>query len=177
MTKVPFIKSELAKKLANYKLPRYEELTPYPVVMRQLITILDNYLSIFCVPGEEQILTQSMINSYVRKKIVKAPEKKDYNKNQIIHFLIIGILKQVISIPEVSKLIKMQIKQYPIDVAYNYFCAEIEDALQVTFGSRSSEFKNTPKVVTPLTENVHSAVIAFANRIYVKQSIYFSEHG
>ena len=38
-----FEQSEIAKKLANYKLPRYNELSSFPVVMRQLIAILDNY--------------------------------------------------------------------------------------------------------------------------------------
>ena len=41
-----FEQSEIAKKLANYKLPRYDELSSFPVVMRQLIAILDNYFSI-----------------------------------------------------------------------------------------------------------------------------------
>jgi len=176
MDKLPFIKSEIAQKLANYKLPRYDELPAFPIVMRQLVSLLDRYLSIFVVPGEENLLTQSMINSYVYKKVIKAPEHKEYNNKQIIHLLSIGILKQVLSISDVAKLIEMQTNQYPIDVAYNYFCEEVENALKVTFDTRSfADFKNNPKVITPLTESVHSAVLAFANKIYVKQSIYFSE--
>lgn len=35
MNKVLFEQSETAKKFVNYKLPRYDELTPFPVVMRQ----------------------------------------------------------------------------------------------------------------------------------------------
>ena len=69
----------------------------------------------------------------------------------------------------------MAINQYPRKVAYEYFCNEVEDALRVTFATRSSEFKNMPKVVTPLNESVHSAVIAFANKIYVKQYLYYTE--
>ena len=78
-----FEQSEIAKKLANYKLPRYDELSSFPVVMRQLIKILDNYFSIFLLPDEEKFLTQSMINSYVYKKVIEAPVNKEYDKKQI----------------------------------------------------------------------------------------------
>ena len=40
MSELPFAQSEIAIKLANYKLPRYDELTPFPVVMRQLVRLL-----------------------------------------------------------------------------------------------------------------------------------------
>lgn len=173
---MPFIKSETAKKLANFKLPRYEDIISYPVAMRQLIAIIDGYLGIFHDPYEEEkLITPFMINSYVRKKVIEPPEGKDYNKNHILYLIVIGILKQVLSISEIGKILKMAINQYPYNVAYDYFCNEVEEALKVTFATRSSEFKNMPKVVTPLNESVHSAVIAFANKIYVKQYLYFTE--
>ena len=174
MSKITFEQSEIAKKLANYKMPRYDEMTPFPVVMRQLVSILDGYLSIFRAPGEEKLLTQSMINSYVHNKVVKAPENKEYTKNHIVHLICIGILKQVLSMDDISKILKLQTDQYSLEVAYNYFCDEIEQALSVTFGSRSfAELKHKPKVITPLSESARSAVIAFANKIYVKHSINF----
>ncbi|MCQ2739663.1 MAG: DUF1836 domain-containing protein [bacterium] len=172
-----FINSDIAKKLANYRLPRYEQLSSYPIIMSQLLAMLDDYLSIFTVPGEEKLLTQAMINSYVRKKIIEAPDNKTYTRKHIIHLISIGILKQVLSLSEAGMFVEQQIKQYPHEVAYNYLCAEIEDALKITFGSRKmSEFKNAPKIVTPLTEGIRSAVIAFANKIYVKQWLYYESH-
>ena len=174
---IEFIHSDIAKKLANYKMPRYEDIISYPVAMRQLIAILDDYLDIFKDPFEEEnLLTPFMINSYVRKKVIDPPENKDYNKNHIMYLIVIGILKQVLSISDIGKILHMAINQYPKKVAYEYFCNEVEEALKVTFATRSSEFKNTPKIVTPLNESVHSAVIAFANKIYVKQYLYYTEH-
>ncbi|MBQ7450391.1 DUF1836 domain-containing protein [bacterium] len=172
---IPFIHSEIAKKLANFKLPRYDEIVSYPVAMRQLIAILENYLNIFKDPFEEEKpLTPFMINSYVRKKVIEPPEGKDYNKKHIMFLIVIGILKQVLSISDIGKILKMAINQYPPETAYNYFCNEVEGVLNATFATRSS-FKNSPKVITPLNESVHSAVIAFANKIYVKQYLYFTE--
>lgn len=174
--KQDFLKTKKAVELAHYKMPRFDELISYPVFMHQLVAILDDYLSVFLVPGEEKLVTPTMINSYVRKKVISAPVNKEYNKKQLAYLLAIGILKQVLSITDIGKLLKMQEKQYPLEVAYNYFCAEIEDALKVAFGSRKlSEFKNAPKIVTNFAESFHSAVMAFANKIYVKQLIYFME--
>ena len=173
---IPFIHSKIAQNLANYKMPRYNELISSPVTMRQLISIIDNYLDIFRDPFEEEkLMTPFMVNSYVRKKVIEPPEGKNYNKNHLMYLLVIGILKQVLSISDLGKILEMAINQYPREVAYEYFCNEVEEALKVTFATRSSEFKNTPKIITPLNESVHSAVIAFANKIYVKQYLYFIE--
>ena len=172
---IPFIHSEIAKKLSNYKLPRYDEIVTYPVAMRQLIAIVDNFLDIFKDPfGEEKMMTPFMVNSYVRKKIIEPPEGKDYNKNHIMYLIVIGILKQVLSISDIGKILQMSIKQYPNETSYNYFCNEVEGVLKATFATRTA-FKNSPKVITPLNESVHSAIIAFANKIYVKQYLYFTE--
>ena len=173
---IEFIHSDIAKKLANYKMPRYEELLVKPVTMRQLIKNIDKYLDIFRDPFEnEKLMTPFMVNSYVRKKVIEPPDGKDYNINHVMFLIVIGILKQVLSISDIGKILEMAINQYPKQVAYEYFCNEVEEALKVTFATRSSEFKNTPKVVTPLNESVHSAVIAFANKIYVKQYLYYTE--
>ena len=172
---IEFIHSDIAKRIANFKLPRFDEIISYPVAMRQLIAILDDYLEIVRDPFEEEkLLTPFMVNSYVRKKIIGPPINKDYNKLHIMFLIVIGILKQVLSISDIGKILKMAMNQYAPEVAYNYFCNEVEGALKATFATRSS-FKNAPKVITPLNESVHSAVIAFANKIYVKQYLYYTE--
>lgn len=177
MTVIPFSQSDIAKKIANYKLPRSSEFTSFPIVMRQLIAILDQYMSIFPVPGEEKLITQAMINSYVRSKILQAPVNKEYNRQHIMYLITIGILKQVLSMSDVAKILELQRLQYPADIAYDFFCIEVEDALKVTFDTRSFEkYNHQPSKITPLTEIVRSAVLAFANRIYVKQSIWFLEN-
>jgi len=69
MEKEIFENSQIAKNLANHKLPRYHELFKFDVFMTQLIDILDDTLSVFATPNEEKLLTQSMINNYVFKHI------------------------------------------------------------------------------------------------------------
>ncbi|MBQ6516163.1 DUF1836 domain-containing protein [bacterium] len=171
-----FETTDIAKRLAEYKAPRYEELGEFDVYMEQLVCILDKHLHEFLIPGEEKALTPSMINNYVQKKIIEAPKRKKYSKDQIIKLMVIGVLKQVLPISEISEIIELSMEQYPLDIAYNYFCGELENALQSTFQTRSfsqiAERKVNKKTV--LSENVRSAVLAFANRIYVKKNLYYN---
>ena len=107
-----FEDSEIAKNLANYRLPRFEDLIKFDIFMNQLIAILDEYLSIFLVPDEAKYLTPSMINNYVFKQVVEPPVQKKYSKYHIVYLLVIGILKQVMSLADITELLQMQTKQY-----------------------------------------------------------------
>ena len=174
----PFKETDIAKKLAQYELPRYEQLGNFDVFMGQLTTILDKNLSVFLVQGEEKTLTPSMINNYVFNGIIEPPVKKLYNRRQIAHLLVIGILKQVLPVSTIGEMIKMQIKQYPIKYAYNFFCAELENALAVTFSTQETLVQNTARkpITVPLGESVHCALLSFANKIFVKQCVYYETH-
>ncbi len=116
-----FEHSEVAKQLANHKLPEYKDLVKFDVFMNQLLEILDEYLSIFTIPGEQKILTASMINNYVFKNIIEHPQQKKYSRSHVAYLIVIGILKQVLPISDVAEIIKMALKQYDIEVAYKYF--------------------------------------------------------
>ena len=63
MKEKQFENSEKAKQIASFKLPRYEELAKFDLIMNQMVDFLDEYLAVFVVPGEEKTLTSSMINN------------------------------------------------------------------------------------------------------------------
>ncbi len=175
MKEIFFEDTEVAKRLAQYKLPRYDEFSDFGLYMEQLIFFLDKYLNEFVMPGEEKYLTPSMINNYVQKKIILPPIKKKYTKIHMMNLIVIGILKQILPIPDIANLIKIALKQYPEDVAYNYFCNELENALNTTFATR--KFSQIEQVSaskkTPLFESFRSAVLSFVSHIYVRKSLYF----
>jgi len=171
-----FEHSAVAKQLASHKLPEYSELTKFDVFMNQLMGIVDEYLSIFTIPGEQKILTASMVNNYVFKNIIEHPKQKKYSRSHIAYLLVIGILKQVLPISDVAAIIKMALQQYDIEVAYKYFCIELEKALKATFEVRDFGVieETQPSKTTQLSKLVRSAVLSFANQLYVKKCIYLS---
>ena len=175
MVKNSFEQTDMAKRLAAFHMPRYRELSDFDVYMDQLVQILDKYLAEFLIPGEEKVLTPSMINNYVQQKVILPPVKKKYNKLHIVYLMVIGILKQVLSISEIVEILRMAIEEYPVEAAYDYFCQEIENALKATFETRTFDniAHHIAKKKTLLSEYLRSAVLAFSNRIYVKKNIYY----
>lgn len=157
----------------NYHCPRYEELPSKGIYMDSLITTLNKYLQPFQYPSDEKIITATMVNNYVKNKVIPAPINKKYYQRHIVYLMSIGILKNVLSISDIATLIRMQEEEYPIEIAYNFFCTEIENSLNVTFGARDFfHANNIAQEKTPLSEIIHSACLSFANNIYVKHNIY-----
>ena len=107
-----FESTKIAINLASYRCPRYDDFPNFGLYAKQVIEFLDKHLSIFLVPTEEKLLTTTMINNYVKQKIVSAPVNKKYDRDQIIHLFVISILKQVLTISEIAKLLRLQINQY-----------------------------------------------------------------
>ena len=115
-----------------------------------------------------------MINNYVKQKIVSAPVNKKYDRDQIIHLFVISILKQVLTISEIAKLLRLQINQYETTKAYNFFCEELENSLKATFSTRIFSDSSYIYIPTPLSEAARSALLSFSNKIYVKKNLYWS---
>ena len=81
--------------LAAQRLPRWDELPDIDLYLDQVLTLLDKYLGPFLPENGGHALTASMINNYVKLRIVPAPVKKRYGRVQLAYLLVIGLLKQV----------------------------------------------------------------------------------
>lgn len=168
-----FIESAIAKEIINFHCPRYEEFPDVDLYMEQVVEFLNRHLSVFLSPNEEKSITPTMVNNYVKQKVITPPNKKRYARIQLVHLFVIGILKQVLNIADVAKLIELQIRMYPIDMAYNYFCAELEQALHATFITRDFSAQSPIIKNTTVSEIVRSALWSFANKIYVKKYLLY----
>ncbi|MFR9161525.1 MAG: DUF1836 domain-containing protein [Ruthenibacterium lactatiformans] len=61
--------------LAAQRLPRWDELPDIDLYLDQVLTLLDKYLGPFLPENGGHALTASMINNYVKLRIVPAPVK------------------------------------------------------------------------------------------------------
>ena len=59
--------------LAAQRLPRWDELPDIDLYLDQVLTLLDKYLGPFLPENGGHALTASMINNYVKLRIVPAP--------------------------------------------------------------------------------------------------------
>ncbi len=83
----------------------WNELPEINLYMDQVISLLTEKLSFFAVDEEDKLLTKSMINNYVKSGLIPHPEKKKYNKEQLSQLIVISMLKQVLSIPDLNILL------------------------------------------------------------------------
>ena len=58
--------------------------------------------------GEDVLLTNSMINNYVKNGVLPHPEKKKYSRQHLAALMAICMLKQVLTIPDIATLLDGQ---------------------------------------------------------------------
>lgn len=164
-----FLNSEAVKQILEFKMPRYNELPVIGLYMDQVIITVESSLGVIFSEGENNILTATMVSNYIKQKLVSPPVKKKYSTKHVAYLNVVCLLKRVYSISEICKLIEVQIGSYPIETAYDYFCAEMEHALRLAFGSRDFQYESLATQVTDESEIVRSAAISIAHQIYIKK--------
>ena len=107
--------------LANYLLPKWDELPNLDLYMDQIISLISQYLSVFPHDPHEQVITASTINNYVRLKLMPAPHKKRYNKIHLAYLLMICTLKQNMSIADIKKMLPLNLSLEEIPAFYDHY--------------------------------------------------------
>ena len=114
--------SEGERLLKEYHLPTWDELPTIELYMDQVIILLSKYLGIFsAVSNDDRMITPTMINNYVKQKIIPAPVKKKYSKMHLAYLIIVCILKQTLSISMISKIIPPDLNEEEITAVYKSF--------------------------------------------------------
>ncbi len=160
------MKDDLTQKMvhsiAKFHLPRYHEVPNIGLYLEQTTQYINSVLE----PLGYIEITNSMISNYVKKGLVASPIKKQYHANQIIHLITIVILKNVVSLENISELFARQVKVYTDEVAYDYFCQELENMLQFQFGLKDSV--DDVGVTSSFEKKMlRSAIIAVSHMIYL----------
>ena len=156
------------KILMDYHLPRVEDMPTIELYMDQVIAYLKPYVEIFSSDDEENVITSSMINNYVKKGLIPPPKGKKYSRRHLGHIVTIFILKQILSLDEIKSLILYQTAKTDVIKAYAQFCNEIEFQLKnccrggFIGENRQNDF---------IDEGLLHAAAAIANKIYAKKVI------
>lgn len=145
VTKMSELEEELQNwtdEISHYSFPRWEELPDFDLYMDQVLTLTDNYLSVFNPNNQKKIITASMVNNYVKIRLIPPPIKKRYTKKHLAYMIAISVLKQVITISEIHESILYQASVSGIREAYDLFCAEQEYALKAVSSQIDKREKN-----------------------------------
>lgn len=116
-----------SEQLRDFALPRYEALPDIELYMDQVIGLLNKYLAPLYTDGAP--VTASMINNYVKLRLLPPPVKKKYNRLHLAYLIVITVTKQVMPITEARLLLQL-VAQNTEQQAYNDFCTAQEQALR-----------------------------------------------
>ncbi|MBR6514864.1 MAG: DUF1836 domain-containing protein [Clostridia bacterium] len=152
------------EEIRAYHCPRWDELPDLELYMDQVMSVLDKNLKIFIGDDPAKSVTPTMINNYVKHKLVRPPKNKRYDRGQIANLYIITLLKQIMSLGEINDAVTCVKQKYSTKDAYNRFCDIFEGSLALVFFEENipvtgSEFSETDAIIRSIT-------LAYANMLY-----------
>ena len=157
----------------NFHIPRWAELPSIDLYMDQIVTFIDESLSpLFTMVGTAPI-TKSMVNNYVKAKIVDPPVNKKYPKISVAMIMVVYILKHCFATDEVGKLIRYGVELGEVSVTYDRFCEAMEGGLKAVF-SGTIHVENLCQPGRESKYLMDNFALAFASKFYV-QKIFLTE--
>lgn len=90
--------------LNSFSYKDYESLPDMNLYMEQVIGYLERQLQVFQTTSLDKQITPSMINNYVKSKVLPSPIGKKYSREHLAKIEEICTLKQVLSIQEVKQI-------------------------------------------------------------------------
>ena len=151
----------------EFQLPRYAELPNFGLYLEQALKVINEALS----PVISEPITKPMMNNYVKNGVVPAAQQKRYYRDSLCYALVMGALKPVFTVEQVGEFFCIQRETYPIQVAYDFFCTEYENALHAAFNFTGEALPSVETMRTDQTVLVRAMVLAAANTVFVTKTL------
>ncbi len=155
--------------LKEIELPKWEQLPDIELYMDQVLMYTQKYLR----PMDVKDVTASMINNYVKLKLIPAPIKKKYNRVHVAYIFAIAILKDVFEISMVKQGVDIQVKLLGAKDAYNLFVSSCQWAI-VNVQLQMTQSEARPLIEEPFSPDktiMKMAATAFASQWMTHQII------
>ena len=108
----------------KFQFPRWEQLPQIALYMDQVLLVLNQILE--PLSADETAVTATMINNYVKMKLASSAEKKKYDRDHMARFLMICLMKRVLSMAEIGAILDRLLEEHSLETVYNGFCSELE---------------------------------------------------
>ena len=112
---------KMSEQLRDFRLPVWEEFPDLELYMDQMIVLLNRYLTFDEALAEERTITASMINNYVKMRIMPPPVKKKYGRAHLAYLVIICSLKDALGISVIQKIFPPGMEGEVLRDRYNAF--------------------------------------------------------
>lgn len=155
-----------------FHIPRWNELPSIDLYLDQVVNLINSCLSPYIFDykkDENELLTKTMINNYVKNNLIEAPIKKQYSKIQLAKLFVICVLKQVYSMQDIKNLISIALSDSNVQTAYDKFCKLFEEALLCTYTKKDFIDKHSSNDNLYLLKSV---LLSCSYKIYVENITY-----
>ncbi len=99
--------NSIMESLERFSYIRYEDIPNIDLYMDQVTTFMDEKLQATTRnPGEDKILTKTMINNYAKNDLLPPPVKKKYSREHMMILIMIYYLKGVLSFSDIQELLE-----------------------------------------------------------------------
>ncbi len=118
--------------MESFDLPEWDTLPQLDLYMDQVIILLEQYLAPLHCGEDEKTITASIINNYVRMKVMPAPIKKKYSRVHIACLIMICTLKRSLSISYIQRILPSDHSEKSVHQLYDDFVRQYR-AVQKSF--------------------------------------------
>ncbi len=99
--------NSIMESLSRVEYIKPEDIPNIDLYMDQVTTFMDKRLRISTRnPGEDKVLTKTMINNYAKNDLLPPPIKKKYSKEHMLLLIFIYYYKNILSISDIQTLLK-----------------------------------------------------------------------
>ena len=126
------IQSALAG-IRRYRPMQWEQIPDLGLYMDQVVTFITRVYEPLYGEDIHSYLSPSMINNYVKSKLIPRPTGKKYSREQIALLTMIVALKQTSSMEDIRRMLALQ-EGETVEALYGKFSRRFEDVIQSMCG-------------------------------------------
>ena len=150
--------------LKEYACPRWSDFPDIELYMDQVISLLERMLAPF-FSEEEKSITSTMIQNYVKQRIIPPPHNKRYTRAHLSLLFIVCVWKRFMQLSDISVLLEDLKKDRTEEELYAFFAAELTAAIRRVF----TDDATMPKPLTdPADSAARAACVAFSTVMYAE---------
>lgn len=160
------VKDVISGSMGGFRLPRYDELPNVGLYLEQATKYVNQCIR----PLGFEDVTGSMIRNYVKQGLIANPVRKQYYAHHLARLIALALVKQVANLDCVSSMFRIldRHESYTEEIAYNYFCSELENVLYFRFGlqDETAELGVTSSLEKEMLRSIVTAVshVVYLNR-------------
>ena len=153
-----------ATSLKNYVCPAWSDFPDIELYMDQVISLLERMLAPF-FHKEEKSITSTMIQNYVKQRIIPPPQNKRYTRAHLSLLFIVCVWKRFMQLSEIGDLLEYLKKNRTEEELYAFFADELTSSIHFVFSEGMGE---QAPLSDPADNAARAACAAFSSVIYAE---------